>query len=260
MKIIKKIVVLVFALLFFGVVTVYAQGISIVYSNNSASINWNSLSISSDDGSFSAVTDPGYFYSKSRAYTTEAYWSTAPMPSSSYDIDRKVDDAVTKVSSTTGTAPNYASSAGKTTVSAISAVAVAEVASGGAFAADGLAQRGQVYEITQSGKFDFSIPYTLSQELNPLDGDAFGYVRAWAQLRRSNGVEYVDIQKVVMALTPSSGSLCFSYQGTVGQYILFEAGVDACSSVQKAVVPIPGAVWLLGSGLLGLVGIRRFRN
>jgi hypothetical protein len=31
-------------------------------------------------------------------------------------------------------------------------------------------------------------------------------------------------------------------------------------NVQIGVIPVPGAVWLLGSGLLGLAGWRKSRN
>jgi hypothetical protein len=38
-------------------------------------------------------------------------------------------------------------------------------------------------------------------------------------------------------------------------------GFDALSFGEGAVVPIPGAVWLLGTGLIGLIGARRkFKN
>jgi hypothetical protein len=32
---------------------------------------------------------------------------------------------------------------------------------------------------------------------------------------------------------------------------------DGSSAVAPSAVPVPGAVWLLGSGLMGLVGLRR---
>ena len=41
--------------------------------------------------------------------------------------------------------------------------------------------------------------------------------------------------------------------GTAGKFIEAVGGEECC-------VPIPGAVWLLGSGLLGLIGIRRKKS
>jgi hypothetical protein len=44
-----------------------------------------------------------------------------------------------------------------------------------------------------------------------------------------------------------------------GEYI---SGTDqeGLDNVQIGVIPVPGAVWLLGSGLLGLAGWRKSRN
>jgi hypothetical protein len=41
-------------------------------------------------------------------------------------------------------------------------------------------------------------------------------------------------------------------EGKEGDKIIFAIGNNP-----NAVVPIPGAVWLLGSGLIGIVGLRR---
>jgi hypothetical protein len=50
--------------------------------------------------------------------------------------------------------------------------------------------------------------------------------------------------------------IAFSGQETGGMY-----HIDNVSVVQASTVPIPAGVWLLGSGLIGLVGLRRkFRN
>lgn len=52
----------------------------------------------------------------------------------------------------------------------------------------------------------------------------------------------------VMALT--SGKLVFDHSGGDNQGITLD-------NVRLTVVPIPGAVWLLGCGLVGIVGMRR---
>lgn len=273
MKIFKKTILLVLVLLLFGTVTVYAavQDIGMVSSNNSASINWSSLSITG--GSYSVY---GNYYSWSRAYTNDSWYLPASPSSPPYESDYD-NSSLTLASSTTGVVPDFASSTGSTAADTIFASAVAEVSlPGDAYAADSLAQRGLVYKLTSNDTFNFSIDYRLlSQVLEAQTGYAYGYARAWAQLRLYNWVtkKYDLIGSPVMkeemnnisfsdftSLLPSNGTLSLSYNGSAGQYLLLEVGVDARSAVQKAVVPIPGAVWLLFSGLLGLVGVRRFRK
>ena len=39
-----------------------------------------------------------------------------------------------------------------------------------------------------------------------------------------------------------------------------EYGGASIDNLKFNEVPLPGAVWLLGSGLLGLIGVRRFRK
>ena len=54
----------------------------------------------------------------------------------------------------------------------------------------------------------------------------------------------------------------WDYSDTKTNYIL-RVGVDEATGMvyaETAAVPIPGAVWLFGSGLLGLVGIRRKKS
>ena len=49
-----------------------------------------------------------------------------------------------------------------------------------------------------------------------------------------------------------SQDLTFDGFGGAGQLIVFDVVGDI-----DGVVPVPAAVWLLGSGLLGLIGLRR---
>ncbi len=272
MKMFRKTIMMILVLLLFSAVTVSAQSVGAVYSNNSAQIDWGSLSISG--GSLSTY---GSYYSWSRSYATDAWW--LPPTMTSYVSDYQAATAVTNASSTSGTPAsfNYALSSGATMSLTITASAEAEVSvAGDAFSAEGLAQRGQTYLVGTGGTINFSIDYSfLSQALEATEGYAYGYVRAWAQLRLYNwdtgtydliGPPVIEVSQYNITAddftlaAPFNDDLSLSYDAKAGDYLLFETGVDARSAVQKAVVPIPGAVWLLGSGLLGLVGIRRFRN
>lgn len=60
---------------------------------------------------------------------------------------------------------------------------------------------------------------------------------------------------VILGLAPSpNGSLLFHYSD---EFLLPIIGQDVSSDFIMTPVPVPGALWLLGSGLIGLVGIRR---
>jgi hypothetical protein len=52
----------------------------------------------------------------------------------------------------------------------------------------------------------------------------------------------------------TQGTIVTSMNAYVGETIHFTATLEA---KDHTTVPIPGAMWLLGSGLVGLVGIRR---
>ena len=74
-----------------------------------------------------------------------------------------------------------------------------------------------------------------------------------------NNIGYVKIVDIVGdgSYLDSSGDVIYDPYPTWGS-----AGfdLDAVGVINQSPVPIPGAVWLLGSGLLGIVGIRRKRT
>ena len=49
-------------------------------------------------------------------------------------------------------------------------------------------------------------------------------------------------------------------QQAIADYSGWEDWTATMTVTSISPVPIPGALWLLGSGLIGLIGIRRFRK
>ena len=74
---------------------------------------------------------------------------------------------------------------------------------------------------------------------------------------------FVDGELIVAGINTFVGSLtggpAYPYFGSIGGGTLVPAYADWIDSI-IAPVPIPGAVWLLGSGLIGLVGLGRKRQ
>lgn len=77
-----------------------------------------------------------------------------------------------------------------------------------------------------------------------------------------NGGEFLTL-----SLTLSDGydatwllSALDSGNARVGVHVLSLEGGFSASGVSTAATPIPGSVWILGSGLLGLLGLRRIRQ
>lgn len=141
------------------------------------------------------------------------------------------------------------------------------------FSAIATAQRDTYYKVTSSGSLTFSIDYTLDNiSIDTKDGYGWADILAFTNLTRYNATTgnwdkinagYVTREKTTDLIEfddyfygPQSGTITFTYAATAGQYLHFGAGVMAKVSAASA-VPVPGAVWLLGSGLLGLIAIRR---
>ncbi|MBI4793641.1 MAG: hypothetical protein HY789_13135 [Deltaproteobacteria bacterium] len=135
------------------------------------------------------------------------------------------------------------------------------------------AQRDQYYHVTGTGKLIFSINYQLDGiTIDAADGygwaDAFAFTtltrydaanQEWDNIpvgfvikdQASPLVEYTDD-----LFDPTSGTISFSYDATNDEYLHFGAGVKVRASAMSA-VPLPGAVWLLGSGMMGMAAFRR---
>jgi len=138
------------------------------------------------------------------------------------------------------------------------------------FSAIATAQRDRYYEVKSSGSLTFSINYTLDNiSIDAADGYGWADILAFSNLSRWNTTtetwdtiragdvtrtKYIEFDDYIYG--PKSGTIAFTYTATAGQYLHFGAGVMAKASAMSA-VPVPGAVWLLGSGLLGMIAIRR---
>ncbi len=111
--------------------------------------------------------------------------------------------------------------------------------------------------VTNSSGMDltFSFDYSIM-----LDASTLGDANANASVDFLDDLGFVDIQAIVDAVDGSAGMLAlngkFAFGLADGEENLISGFVDSFGSAE-AVVPVPAAVWLFGSGLLGLVGIAR---
>ncbi|QJB56652.1 VPLPA-CTERM sorting domain-containing protein [Pseudodesulfovibrio sp. zrk46] len=65
-----------------------------------------------------------------------------------------------------------------------------------------------------------------------------------------------SLDSFALAFMETNSIFFFSVMGLEGDFLLSSAKLEFDASLPSA-TPIPGAVWLLGSGLIGLVGLRR---
>jgi len=72
------------------------------------------------------------------------------------------------------------------------------------------------------------------------------------------GVSTLAMENLISLATGADPDSFVSFAGTVFDDDMTAEG--GFGSAQVSQVPIPGAVWLLGSGLIGLVGLRRRKN
>jgi hypothetical protein len=262
----------------------FAEGKALASSvSASAQMSWASLQIT---GSGSAViyNPPTTTWSSSWSRVgTSNQWEIP-----SYDIDNFQFGIVATSASFNEPAaisPSLASATAKTDLvpgqeNLIATVSL-EATNYEKYSAIATAQRDIFYHVTGSGTLTFSINYTLNDiNINASDGYAWADILAYTYLTRHNdstgnwdpitGFVTREQQSESGSLTnpnlivfddyyyndPLTHTLSFTYTATADEYLHFGAVVKAKATAQSA-VPIPGAVWLLGSGLLGIIATRR---
>lgn len=132
------------------------------------------------------------------------------------------------------------------------------------FSAIATAQRDQYYQVTGTGRLIFSINYQLDAiTINAADGYGWADAFAFTTLTRYDAVnrEWDNIAAGFVIKDQASPLIeysdgLFNPTSTNGEYLHLGAGVKVRASTISA-VPLPGAVWLLGSGVMGMAAFRR---
>jgi len=231
-----------------------------------AEISWSSLSITGT-GQVSVYNPTSWTSSRSRAGTyTEWAIPTNPYVFNSSDLGIGYDFDTYAISNNMN-----AESFAETNPDFIITSAMLSAAQYDECSSISTAQRDIYYNVTSSGNVNFSIDYSLDMDIDATDGYAWADVLAFTYLSHYNPTtnqwEIVNSITEENALTNivsfedytyniDSGQITFSYYATSGEYLHLTAGVTAKASTASA-VPVPGAIWLLGPGLAGLIAFRR---
>ncbi|MCK9295367.1 MAG: VPLPA-CTERM sorting domain-containing protein [Desulfobulbaceae bacterium] len=241
-----------------------------------AEVSWASLTITGS-GAYTVYDPTTFTKSWSRAGTYET-WSIPNFnaPSAFDDSDDRIGIVATLAESEKSNANGSSYALGKTDTTPgqqnIIANASAFAINYEDYSAMATARRDICYKVTTAGNLTFSINYTLDGiDIDASDGSGWSNILAFTDFHRYNfttgkwdliTVGNVTKEKVSGTIEfddyiyTESGKITFMYAAKVGEYLHFGAGVTAKASAASA-VPIPGAVWLLGSGLLGIIATRR---
>ncbi|MEW6289332.1 MAG: hypothetical protein AB1545_05700 [Thermodesulfobacteriota bacterium] len=240
-----------------------------------AEMSWASLQITGTGSASVFIPDAGTWKSSWSRAGAYAQWTIPADPYKSSDLRSGIVVTLAESEMTTAFGEAYALARTDTVPGEKNIIAAASAFATNYedFSAIATAQRDIYYQVDKSGSLTFSINYTLdSISIDAADGSGWADILAFTNLTRYNATTgnwdkiragYVTKEKVTDLIEfddyiygPKSGTITFSYTATAGQLLHFGAGVMAKASAASA-VPVPGAVWLLGSGLLGLIAIRR---
>jgi hypothetical protein len=255
-------------------------------STASASLDWSNLNVNvSESGSYTAMPDytQSYALAKSWEGNSLGYWYIDNNPS--------VVQGGSEAWQNSGNAQGWATTSASTLTAATFATPIA----GDYSSAEAGSLRGTEYLIGANDcTITFTVPYTFTAGADASNGAAYGYMRAWAdlqyysvvgkdafgnniysdtpswgndvsglQLMGKQSVFNLGTDEVLLTYTTGYDTISFSFNAKANDLIWFQAGVDSQAAAyqgfpsQPNTVPLPGAAWLLGPGLLGLLGLRR---
>jgi hypothetical protein len=233
----------------------FVSGQALAYSLASVANATAQLSWSLTAGDITWVTGPADIYT---AAATDSYYGTAvPVSGSNYE-SATLPNAYAIAQTLT---PGY--------VSSYSEVGPAASYPGFTAALSRVDVVGS-FTVNSAGTVNFTIPWDFAYSLFTGGGApaySYGLASVYMDLIKvSNGREANrDHYEYVSNTNDLPGLLADSYSGTfvLGSGMSFVAGdagyltLTAYSQVDASSVPLPAGFWLLGSGLVGLVGIRR---